>query len=104
MNNRENYNQHQGSGFFNGFLLGIVVGAAIVFLVATKKGKKILKLISEEGLDSLENLIKEDELDELMNEENSIEKNGVPEEPILETNGENKETVAKKRRFFKRAK
>jgi gas vesicle protein len=106
MNNKENCNcncSHQKHNSLNIFLLGVIVGAAIIFLFATKKGKKILKLISEEGLDNLTNLIKEDELDELLNEEENSSKE-VPEEPVLKTDGEVKEVSPKKRRFFKKAK
>lgn len=42
-------NDKSGNDFFGGFLLGALVGAAIVFLLGTKRGKKILKAISEEG-------------------------------------------------------
>ena len=57
-----NNNQHH-SGFMAGFVIGVVVGAVIIFLIATKKGKKILKLLSEEGLEGvaeLEELLVED--------------------------------------------
>lgn len=54
----------RGNNFFSGFLLGVIIGAAIVFLLGTKKGKKILKAISEEGegkissiLDRIENSV-----------------------------------------------
>lgn len=62
MNNR-------GGSFFAGFLWGIIIGAALVFFLGTKKGKRLLKIISEEGLelseilgaDDLEDIIEEDE-------------------------------------------
>ena len=37
--------------FLDGFLWGAIIGGGLVFLLATKKGKKILKMISEEGLE-----------------------------------------------------
>src|SRR5258708_1533162 len=55
------------NGFISGFVLGIVVGAALVFLFATKKGKRLLKLLSEEGLEGvsgIEELITEELVEE----------------------------------------
>lgn len=53
-------NNNQGEGkFFNGFLLGLLVGAFAVFLLGTKKGKRIWKAISEEGLDNISNILEE---------------------------------------------
>lgn len=62
----------QGNNFFGGFLLGLLVGGALVFLLGTKKGKKLLKTISEEGQDNISNLLKKveetEDLDETMGE------------------------------------
>ncbi len=44
-------NNHQGGGFMNGFLWGAIIGAVVVFLLGTKKGKNILKLVSEESFE-----------------------------------------------------
>lgn len=49
MNNNDN--NHGGVG--NGFLWGLIVGGAVVFLLGTKKGKKLLKSITEEGLEGI---------------------------------------------------
>lgn len=46
-------NKHKESGFFNGFLLGLIIGAAAVFLLGTKKGKGLLKVITEEGIEGI---------------------------------------------------
>lgn len=89
--NNTNSRQH-GGGFANGFLLGLIVGAAVVFLLATKKGKKILKLISEEGFDNLANIV-----EEYVNEDG---------EPVETVDGELKQeadVVKPKKRFFRRA-
>lgn len=60
--------------FFNGFVCGLIIGAAITFLLVTKKGRKILKMISEEGL----------ELTEFFEEEEDVvpEKNKTKAKPI----------------------
>ena len=47
----------QGNNFFGGFLLGLLVGGTIVFLLGTKKGKKLLKAISEDGIDNISNIL-----------------------------------------------
>lgn len=67
----ENNNNKSGNNFFSGFLLGVLVGACAVFLLGTKKGKKILKAISEEGEGKISNIL--DKLDK------SIE---LPEETL----------------------
>ena len=67
----------QNNNFFSGFLLGLLVGAAVVFLLATKKGKKLLKVISEEGIDNISNILDEasktEDLDEVAEEEKQKE-------------------------------
>ena len=64
-----NNNKNSGNNFFSGFLLGVLVGAAVVFLLGTKKGKRLLKTISEEGVDNISNILEEasssEELDEI---------------------------------------
>ncbi len=49
-------NNNTSSGFLNGFLLGNIVGGVLVYLFGTKKGKKLLKVITEEGFDSISQL------------------------------------------------
>jgi len=46
----------KGSGFFTGFMLGMIVGAALVYFLATKKGKKLLQKFSENGVEGVSNL------------------------------------------------
>jgi gas vesicle protein len=46
--------QHRG-GLSSGFLLGVVVGVIVTLLLTTKRGKRILKLITEEGMNKLTN-------------------------------------------------
>ncbi len=53
-----------------GFLLGMIIGASCVFLLGTKKGKKILDTLTEEGLESI------DDLGELL--ENTLEDAPLP--------------------------
>lgn len=39
--------------FGNGFMWGMAVGALLVLLFTTKKGRKILKVLSEEGFEKM---------------------------------------------------
>ncbi len=92
-------NNGSRGGFFNGFLIGFILGAAVVFLLVTKKGKKLLKIITEEGLDKVS------DFEELIEEK--LEK-PAKESPKTHTNGESKIPTASfnniastGRRFFK---
>lgn len=43
--------------FSDGFVMGAIAGGALVFLLGTEKGNKVLKLIMEEGRASLSDLM-----------------------------------------------
>lgn len=53
-NNQKQHNSHFGTAFF----LGLIIGAGIALLFATKKGRKILKALTEEGLDNMPDIKK----------------------------------------------
>lgn len=99
-----NNNNHHGGGFMNGFLWGLIIGGGLVFLLGTKKGKKIVKVISEglEEASELGNLLEEEELEE--------DEEPEPTRSTQTSNGETKpeesqsvtETIASHtKRFFK---
>lgn len=67
---KENNNGHFGSGF----LLGVIVGAAIVFFFGTKRGKEIFKLITEESSDYFSEILDDEE--ELYEEPQEPRSNG----------------------------
>lgn len=71
---KEQKHHHSGSGgFSNGFLLGAIVGGGLVFLVGTKKGKQVLKKLTEngfEGISELADLLGEDDDTVIANEYN----------------------------------
>lgn len=84
-----NNNNNSNNNFFSGFLLGLLVGAAIVFLLGTKKGKRIWKAISEEGIDNISNLL--NEANKSSTFEKVLDKSVEPEE--VEAEDEPKEKI-----------
>lgn len=47
----DNKKQHHGGGNFNVFIFGVLVGVAATLLLTTKRGRKLLKVITDEGLE-----------------------------------------------------
>lgn len=43
--------------FSDGLLLGAILGGTAVFLLGTKKGNKVLKVLTNEGIDGLSSII-----------------------------------------------
>jgi gas vesicle protein len=103
-------NKHKcsaGGNFSNGFLLGVVVGAIIVFLLATKKGKKIIQTLTENGFEGVSDLTDMllDEDEELEEEEYAAE--GPSPVSSASVHKEQKAVVKSShpvKRFFKRGK
>ncbi len=52
----------------SGFLWGAILGGGVVFLLGTKRGKKLLKKVTEEGLEGIS------QIEELVEEGNDEEK------------------------------
>ena len=101
MDNNPSTSSGHGNNFFSGFLLGALVGGIIVFLLGTEKGKKILKTISEEGMDNLNKVI--EKADKAINLDEAFEEEGDDEIPskakvIAREVAEDK---PKTRRFFR---
>lgn len=98
--------------FSHGFLLGLIIGGAAVFLLGTKTGRNILKILSEQGLDGIANLleeydfasVEEEEENSTMHEDEStkdIKTNGQVRNSFKKQEGVSTESEGKKR-FFKR--
>lgn len=49
-------NNTKGSGFLNGILIGILIGGGAALLFSTKRGRKLLKVITEEGWEGISGL------------------------------------------------
>jgi hypothetical protein len=103
-NNNKSNNNSLGS-----FLLGVLVGAALMFFFTTKKGKKILKAISEKGLDNISDVLEDvdrgTDLSEAYEENPSFAettegqgRNSLPTKDIV---GKYSEERPKVRRFFR---
>lgn len=95
--------------FSDGFLMGALAGGALMFLIGTKKGNKVLKLILEEGKVGFNELM--DEIDELKSEARELQEEAeadevedgvdeVVEEPKVNGNGSATKSESTKR-FFK---
>lgn len=100
-------NNHNGNSS-NGFVLGLLIGGAIVFLVGTDKGRKILKAITEEGFSELSEIIEraEEKIEEEMEEEEAspIKEKERVEEKVSTSNGHSASvsSASAKKRFFRR--
>ncbi|OGH10311.1 MAG: hypothetical protein A2857_02600 [Candidatus Levybacteria bacterium RIFCSPHIGHO2_01_FULL_36_15] len=78
----------------NGFVWGMLIGASLVLLLGTKKGRKILEKVSEKGLETIENIVKNQGLDCLMDEDEEVQ-----EMETSSREAENNHSAGK--RFFK---
>lgn len=86
-------NNNHGNKFFDGFLWGAIIGGGLVFLLGTKKGKKILKMITEEGVEGLSEILEAQmaEEEEDLEDEETSEIDEVVEKPkIINGNGVSK--------------
>ncbi|SRR5258706_6005189 len=70
----EEEKHNHSNGFMNGLVLGAILGAGAVFLLGTKTGKKLLKAVSEEGMEAMSDLkgVLENEMDEDQEDEEMI--------------------------------
>ena len=107
---REKMNNNSNK-FFDGFLLGLIIGGAAVFLFGTKSGKNLLKIISEQGLEGISDLMEqysEDYDEEDLDTEGPIAeenaKQAQREEHKEEARQEYTSEKPQKKRFFKRFK
>lgn len=105
---------HHSGGFFNGFVLGLLIGGGLVFLFGTSRGKKVLQMFLdqvEENTELSELLeIPDGEEDEyLMDDSPSAEEYSEKESKHTKKVDEDVEeikpqhTVARVKRFFKGA-
>lgn len=83
----------------NGFLVGLILGGAIGALVSTKKGRQLIKGVSEHGLDYLDQAIEKTDigsiLDQVQQEEIMMESE-MKDEVVEEV-----PAVSRRKRLFK---
>lgn len=82
----------------HGFTWGMIVGGAVVLMLTTKRGREILKELTEGGLEGIEDFIDLDKVKALTSEFDDEDR--TDELP----NDEKKKTVKKRKRFFRKAK
>ena len=102
------------SRFSDGLIVGAVAGGALVFLLGTKKGNQVLKIIMEEGRATLGDLMDEfeeyrEEMKEVQAQEEVVEEATIKKEQVSEkAESTTKESAPAKtkssKRFFKKAK
>ncbi len=78
----------------SGFVWGLLIGAAIGSLLSTEKGRRIIKELSEHGIESIENLMDIDEIKDALGESGTLSQNKVREGVVVEKS-------PKKPRLFK---
>lgn len=57
--------QHHGGNFVNGFMWGAAVGGGVSFVLSHKKGRELIRDISENGLEALRGVLDPDNIDEI---------------------------------------
>lgn len=92
--------ENNNGKFMSGFIWGAIIGGGLVFLLSTKKGKKILKMLSVEGLESVSKLLENNEEESIDEDDEELtEKDSIGGEPIKKpVNGNGHKPL---RRFFK---
>ncbi|MGA2911072.1 MAG: hypothetical protein ABSE17_00325 [Candidatus Levyibacteriota bacterium] len=94
--------------FTTGLLLGLILGGGAVFLLGTRTGKNLLKIVSERGMDGLVELLEEYNFDDL-EEEEMADEGEIPAEEVQPESKEEtsshqseKKDSSPKKHFFKR--
>jgi gas vesicle protein len=79
--------------FMVGFFVGGLIGAGIMFLMGTKEGKKVEKMIEKKGQETFGDI--EDQIDELKEKgEELIKKSEVIKDQVLEQLEDKKEDMS----------
>lgn len=88
----------------NGFLMGAILGGAIVYLVGTPKGRRILKEVSEHGVEFLEKVESIEDLANLQWDDLEEDQYEVSERPVSRQASNVSSSMSRptsSRRFFK---
>jgi len=87
--------------FTTGLLLGLILGGGAVFLLGTRTGKNLLKIISEQGMDGITDLLEEYDLSDL-EEVEEMPEDGVQEEESSAETTDVQTKKSPKKHFFRR--
>ena len=94
---------NNNSHFTTGILLGLILGGGAVFLLGTRTGKNLLKIISEQGLDGVTDLLEEYDLSDLEEVEDIEDEPGEDGSPDSENKeGTEEPKKSPKKHFFRR--
>ena len=76
------HHPHKSQGrFLDGLLIGLILGFGLALLITTKKGRKMLKTLTEEGIDSVSDLKKRlDKIEVIMDDEAEADEEYIVEE------------------------
>ncbi len=85
-------NENRDNKFMIGFFIGGLIGAGLMFLMGTKEGKKVEKMIEKKGKETLDDL--EEKVDELKEKgEELIKKGEAIKEQFMEQIEDKKEDL-----------
>jgi gas vesicle protein len=92
------------SKFSTGLLIGLIIGGGAVFLMGTKTGRNLVKIISERGMDGIAELLEEYNLDDLgeLEDEGEVPADEVESDETVDHQSTEKREPAPKKHFFKR--
>lgn len=95
-----NNNEHSSqNGFLIGFILGAILAGGAVFLFGTEKGRKLLKTLTEEGVEGISDL--EEYLGQDEGEFSEPPASSIPQPVENRSNGSDKPKHSV-RRFFRK--
>lgn len=101
------------SRFMDGLLVGLILGFGLALLITTKKGRKMLKTLTDEGLDSVTELKKRlDNIEVTLDEDDETDEEYIVEEveeepdspqaaPSVKPLGNEEAKKTSKKRLFK---
>lgn len=89
--------EQKHGGISNGFVLGLVLGVLITLLLTTKRGRKIIKLLTEEGMEKFSELemLWEEAKEETPQPPASMQENDEDSEELLDTSDAEEELSEK---------
>ena len=83
--------------------MGLIIGGGAVFLIGTRTGKNLLKILSEQGLDGLSSLLEEYGLEDFEEEYEGVPAKDNVSNAEVKVDKESEEVnESPKKRFFKR--